>query len=443
MGRDAGPKCLLRIDGRSLLRRTLESLRAAGVREVVLVVGFRHEEVKAEAQAHSAGIRLDVVENPRYREGAILSLWSARRFLDRPALVMDADVLFPPSLLERLVSSRHANAMLVDGSVAETGEEQMVFGEDGRVLQITKGPSQELRRQMQRYGESLGFLKLSRDGALCLRELLEAKVAAGVDQIEHEQVYPELFQRFPMGVEAVDGMPWTEIDTPEDLRRAQREVYPRWSAPRCVNRVLSGWFLPWVLRLPLSPNQWTLISLGLGLGALAAMGNGERGTRILGLLLFQLSYLADNWDGEVARARGTSTQSGAWFDIGVDAVIQVLLPVCLAAGLRANGAPGWVTAVGLVAAVGIALDFLATVWGKLRGFGPAVCGDPSRWGVKIPGLEGLPWVRANLTHENFSLLIALVVLLDGRMPFLVAAAVGSHLFWAGLLLRWRRCLVLQ
>lgn len=443
MGRDAAPKCLLTLDGRSLLRRTLESLRAAGVEEVMLVVGFRQEEVKAEAQACSAGMRLEVVENPRYREGAILSLWSARRFLDRPALVMDADVLFPPSLLEKLVSSGHANAVLVDGSAADTGEEQMVFGRDGRVLQITKRPAEDLRRKMQRFGESLGFLKLSKEGALCLRGLLEAKVAAGADQLEHEQVYPELFQRVPVGYEAVDGVPWTEIDTPDDLIRAEREVYPRWRTPRCVNRVLSGWFLPGVLRLPLSPNQWTLISLGLGLGALAAMASGERGTRILGVLLFQLSTLADNWDGEVARARGASTLSGAWFDIGVDAVIQVLLPVCLAAGLRANGAPEWVTALGWVAAVGIALDFLGTVWGKLRGFGPAVCGDPSRKGVSIPGLEGLPWVRANLTNENFSLLIALVVLLEGRLPFLAAAAAGSHLFWAGLLLRWRRRLVLQ
>jgi len=30
-----------------------------------------------------------------------------------------------------------------------------------------------------------------------------------------------------VGFERVDGMPWTEIDFPEDVARAEREVLPR------------------------------------------------------------------------------------------------------------------------------------------------------------------------------------------------------------------------
>jgi len=237
-----------------------------------------------------------------------------------------------------------------------------------------------------------------------------------------------------LGIQKLDGVP-------HGFNRAEQEVYPRWAYPKCANRVISGWWLPWVLRLPVSANQWTFISLLLGLAAVAALASGDYPTRLAGVLLFQLFYLADNWDGEVARARGTSTQAGAWLDIAVDWVVQTLLPAALAVGLWRNGSPEWVLLLGAVAGVGICLDFLVTVWGKLRGFGPAVCGDPSRGGVRVPGLEALPWVRANLTNENLSLLVGLVVVLDWRLPFLAVSAVGSHLFWIGFLGRqWRRLL---
>ena len=224
MGSSAGPKCLLSVGGKSLLRRTLESLRSVGVEEVALVVGFRADEVEREARAHLGKMKLTVLNNPRYREGAILSLWAAREFLDREVLVMDADVLCPPVIFERLLGSAHENCLVADGSAAETGEEQMLFGREGRVLHIAKRTPQEIRQEMVLYGESLGFLRLSGEGAACLRELLEQKVQAGIVMIEHEQVYPDLFQRVFVGFERVDGLPWTEIDTPQDLARAKTVV---------------------------------------------------------------------------------------------------------------------------------------------------------------------------------------------------------------------------
>jgi len=92
-----------------------------------------------------------------------------------------------------------------------------------RVLDIVRGgaPGYELA------GESVGFLKLSAGAARVLRELLEVRVAADHTGIEHEEVYPELLERVVVGFERVDGMPWTEIDFPEDVARAEREVLPR------------------------------------------------------------------------------------------------------------------------------------------------------------------------------------------------------------------------
>ncbi len=437
MGPGAGPKCLATIGGKSLLRRTLESLRAVGVEELALVTGFEAEQVAAETRAHAGGLKLTVLQNPRYKEGAILSLWTAREFLDREVLVMDADVLCPQAAFERLVGSPRRNCLLADGSVKETGEEQMLFGREGRVLHIAKKAPEEIRRRMELYGESLGFLRLDASAATLLKALLDQKVQAGIVSIEHEQLYLELFGQAEVGFERVDGLAWTEIDTPEDLARAEREVYPRWSGPKCLNRAISGWFLPAVLRLPLTPNQWTFVSLLLGIASLFWIAQGTRTGELWGALLFQLFYLVDNWDGEVARAGGKSTRWGGWFDVIVDGLVQIPLPLVLVNGLPpglADAETAWLP--GSMASAGIALSFLVTGWAKLRGFGPAIPGDPGRGGQAGGGV--IQWLKANSTHENFSWVVVLALLLQWQLPLLMLMAVGCQVFWIRFFLRERR-----
>ncbi len=220
------PKCLIEIGGRSLLLRLLDGLAAAGVRAAVVVTGFGDEQVRAAVAAAPAGIGVRCVTNPRFREGAILSLHAAREWLDRDVLVMDADVLCAPAMLERLVRSPHPNCFLLDASQENTGEEQMLLVQDGRVRNMVRGgaPGYELM------GESIGFLRLAADAAAVLRDLLEARVAAGDTGIEHEEVYPALLARVRVGFERVDGLPWIETDFPDDVTRAEREVLPRIAA---------------------------------------------------------------------------------------------------------------------------------------------------------------------------------------------------------------------
>lgn len=216
-------KCLVEVGGKSLLLRLLESLRDVGVADALVVTGFGDADVRGAIGAGPPPLRVRFAFNPRFREGAILSLWTAREALDGPALIMDADVLCPIAMLARLVGSAHPNCFLLDASVESTGEEQMLLVREERVRNIVRGgaPGYELA------GESVGFLKLGADAARLLRDLIERRLAAGDAGIEHEEVYPDLLARVAVGYERVDGLPWIEVDFPEDVRRAEREILPR------------------------------------------------------------------------------------------------------------------------------------------------------------------------------------------------------------------------
>ncbi len=219
---DRRPKCLIQVSGKTLLERTLTALGAAGVKEAVIVIGYRGDMIVEEIGGRHGTVAVRCIRNERYNRGAILSLWSARNEFDTDLLIMDADVLFPVRLLQRLVRSRHASCFLLDASSENTGEEQMLLTRAGRVRTIIRGGTGDF----DLVGESVGFLKVARAAAPLLRSILDAYVAQGRDTIEHEEAFPEFLAQHPVGFERVDDLPWTEIDFPQDLEHAERDILP-------------------------------------------------------------------------------------------------------------------------------------------------------------------------------------------------------------------------
>src|SRR5262249_45676171 len=82
------PKCLVDIGGRPLLARLLDAVAGAGVGEVIVVTGFGSDDVQQTIGAGPAGLTVRYLFNARFREGAILSLYTAREALSGAVLVM-------------------------------------------------------------------------------------------------------------------------------------------------------------------------------------------------------------------------------------------------------------------------------------------------------------------------------------------------------------------
>ena len=217
------PKCLIEIQGQTLLERTLRALGTAGVTQAVVVIGYRGEMIEQKIGLRCGAVQVSYVHNTEYDRGAILSLWSAREEFDDDVLIMDADVLFPAAMITRLIQSPHPNCFLLDTSATNTGEEQMLLTRGGRVLTIIRGGSGEY----DLIGESIGFLKVCRDDAPLLRTILDNQIAQGRDTIEHEEAYPIFLDQRFVGFEQVEDLPWIEIDFPADLEQVEREVLPR------------------------------------------------------------------------------------------------------------------------------------------------------------------------------------------------------------------------
>jgi choline kinase len=221
------PKSLLRFCEKSLLRRHVEALRAAGVDNLTLVLGYRADDIRAELAAIGVDGSIETIFNPRYREGAVVSLWMGRQVLRGGAevLLMDADVLYDPNLLRRLTGSPHRNCLLIDRDL-EPGEEPVkICLRGGRIVDFGK----TVAGNFEVIGEWPGFLRLEPEMAEKLATAAEAYVFSGRHYEPYEPAIRDVLLGQPadrFGCEDITGQPWIEIDTPEDLRRARDVIAP-------------------------------------------------------------------------------------------------------------------------------------------------------------------------------------------------------------------------
>lgn len=217
------PKCLIELGGRSLLLRYLDALAGVGIKQAVLVVGYKQDMIRGTIGSGCCGVEVRYLASEQYQRGSITSLWQARTELDDDVLIMDADVLFHRTILQRLVASASPNALLLDETVTQRTEECMAVVRGGRVVALTK----RMPDHYELAGEGVGFLKVRRADAGSLVASLQAYVERGHLDMEYEDGLREFFSLARVGYEKIGGLPWIEIDFPEDLRRAERDILPK------------------------------------------------------------------------------------------------------------------------------------------------------------------------------------------------------------------------
>ncbi len=99
------------------------------------------------------------------------------------------------------------------------------------------------------------------------------------------------------------------------------------------------------LRLGLSPNQISLLSLAVGLLAALSFATGTWPGLLVGALLMQASLVIDCVDGEVARFTRSFSDLGAWIDASTDRVKEYAAYAGLALGSARSGTDLWLLAV--------------------------------------------------------------------------------------------------
>lgn len=225
---EARPKCLMEFGGRSLLDRHLDILNQLGVRKLDLVIGYEADQIIYHVGTLFSRPDVAFQYNPRYEQGSVLSLLAALKTLESglPVIVMDADVLYHPGILRALLDSDSENCYLLDRDYAPGDEPVKIAVRDGVMVEFRKQLADGLRYDT--IGESVGFFRFGPECAALVGAECARFESDGLGDAPHEEALRNVLLRQPgeFAFEDVSGLPWIEIDFPEDVIRARDEILP-------------------------------------------------------------------------------------------------------------------------------------------------------------------------------------------------------------------------
>ena len=215
--------------GTTFLDHSLQCLAGTPVTRVYVVGGHAFEALERHVAARwrpwlESG-RLVLRRFPDYRTvNNAGTVYFAREAFTEPCLLLNSDIVYHPAVLARAVEQVAADPgqsfLVVDGSV-DLAEEEMKVALDG--AGFVRAVSKQLA-PAEAAGEYIGILYLTPADAARVLDLTARVLAAGTTHLYYEDAIHRCLGDLRLRALFIDGLPWTEVDTPDDYRRA-RAIY--------------------------------------------------------------------------------------------------------------------------------------------------------------------------------------------------------------------------
>ena len=224
------PKGMITIFGKTLIERQIEIFHNCGINDITIITGHNSEVIKYP--------NVDYIKNPNYATTNMNeSLFCAREKFDDSILVSYADILFEQQIIEQILKFRQDIGVAINldwkknyenRTMHTLSEAENVLIENSNVVQLRKNITECLSNQ--KIGEFLGIMKLSKKGAAYILEKY-LKLKNNHNGVFHSSSSFQKSYLTDMLQEIVDSKAivypivtkglWMEIDTAEDLKRAE------------------------------------------------------------------------------------------------------------------------------------------------------------------------------------------------------------------------------
>ena len=223
-------KCMVKVNGVTLIERLLRQLESHDLSRVVMVVGYEGKKLKDYIGTLSIRTPVVFVDNPVYdRTNNIYSLALAKQYLmDEDTLLFESDIIFEDSILDMLLQDPRETLAVVDKYEAWM---------DGTCVKITDDddieafvPGKKLRYdEVDAYYKTVNIYKFSKQfSETYYVPFLEAYQSALGKNEYYEQVLRVITMLDDPAIKAVrlTGQRWYEIDDIQDLDIAESIFTP-------------------------------------------------------------------------------------------------------------------------------------------------------------------------------------------------------------------------
>ena len=224
---------MLKLSNQTLIERQIKIFHSCNINDITIVTGYRSELIDIS--------NVNYVKNENYETTNMNeSLFCALEPSNSPVLVTYGDIVFEQKIIQQMLEIRDGIRLAVNlnwrkyyqnRTTHPLSEAENVLVENGRILQIRKNISESL--QNQQIGEFLGIMMLSSDHVKILLErysyLKKNHVGAfqNSSSLSNAYITDMLQEIIDSGINVnpvfTEGR-WLEIDTPEDLKNAEKSI---------------------------------------------------------------------------------------------------------------------------------------------------------------------------------------------------------------------------
>lgn len=229
------PKCLIELNGKTVLENMIKNCVDTGITDFVIVVGHKNELIKQKLsdiaknykinydEINYDEINYDIVHNCDYastNSGVSLDIafgHIANNDNNDDIIIMNADVIFDKKILQDLVK-RNTTTMVIDDKKILTEESFKVKIEDSKIVSMGKDIPIE-----NSTGEFIGLSIIKSKDIRPIKDILKRLIVK-----DKNQYYSCIYKIFS-NIENIDyifvnGSKWTDIDVPEDLKYAEEII---------------------------------------------------------------------------------------------------------------------------------------------------------------------------------------------------------------------------
>ncbi len=214
-------KCMLEVNGVKLIDRALECLSEHNLSRIILVVGYKRENVKAYVGDSYKGIEVVYVDNPIYdKTNNIYSLYLAKDYLvAEDTLLLESDLIYEPSVVRRIVENDYPNLALVDKYESWMDGTVVMLNDECKIKNFISKRDFKYS-DIDRYYKTVNIYKFSKEfSSTHYVPFLSAYCQALGRNEYYEQVLKviTLLDDSPLKALPLNGEQWYEIDDIQDL----------------------------------------------------------------------------------------------------------------------------------------------------------------------------------------------------------------------------------
>lgn len=214
-------KCMLEVNGVKLIDRALECLSGHNISRIILVVGYKRENVKNYVGNNYKGIEIIYIDNPIFdKTNNIYSLYLAKDYLiNEDTILLESDLIFEKNVINRIIQNDYPNLALVDKYESWMDGTVVTLNSEDKICNFISKKHFKYS-EIDKYYKTVNIYKFSKEFSTShYVPFLEAYSQALGNNEYYEQVLRviTLLDDSPLKALPLNGEKWYEIDDIQDL----------------------------------------------------------------------------------------------------------------------------------------------------------------------------------------------------------------------------------